>query len=129
MDTAWTQLPEGRNGPRSYRIEVKLMARKSTGLEEATEAARLMFRWPALRNKEGDEIAYELATAVQKLHADVQRNVMDLEVGLEEIAPLMDQILSSKGGGGLFAEARKLAESLQTLRELTSPPGQARASR
>lgn len=92
------------------------MARKATGLEEPLELARRINRWPALRNEPGDERAYELANAVQKLHGDVLHNTEEIAAGLEKLAPLLEQVKGVRGGGGLFAEAKDLVRRLEALR-------------
>lgn len=91
------------------------MARKPTGLEEPADLARRINRWPALRNVPGDEKAYDLARAVQKLHSDVLSKTVEIETGLEEIEPLIEQVMKIEGGGTLFDEARDLATQLGTL--------------
>lgn len=92
------------------------MARKPSGLEEHAELARRIHRWPALRNMPGDERAYQFAHAVQKLHYDILSNTVEIDAGLEDLAPLIQQIKKVKGGGGLFDEARNLAQSIEVLR-------------
>ncbi len=92
------------------------MARKETGLEEPAELARRINRWPALRNEPGDERAYELAHAVQKLRNEVMNNTEEIGPGLDKLAPLLEEIKQVRGGGGLFDEAQDLARRLEALR-------------
>ena len=91
------------------------MTRKPTGLEPSVELSRRIHRWPALRNEPGDEKVYELARAVRKLQEDVLGNTVEIEVGLNDLAPLIREIRETKGGGGLFAEGRELASQLEAL--------------
>ncbi len=92
------------------------MARKQTGLEGPAELARRMNRWPALRDEPGDEKAYQFAQAVLLLHDEVGSKTTELDEGLDRLAPLFREIEETKGGGGLFDEARGLARSLELLR-------------
>ena len=114
-DRVETQAAPVFNGSGQFAVGGAQLSRKSTGLEESAELARRINRWPALRNVPGDEKAYELARAVQKLHRDVQNNTVEIEAGLEEIEPLIRQIMKIKGGGPLFDETRDLATQIGTL--------------
>lgn len=92
------------------------MTKRATGLEEVDELARLILRWPALRSKPGDELAYEFANAVRKLHSEVRQDIVEIECGLKDISPLIEQIEKKQRGDGLFDEARALAGRLEAMK-------------
>lgn len=92
------------------------MTKRATGLEEVDELARLILRWPALRSIPGDEVAYEFARAVRELHSNVRQDIVEIECGLKDISPLIEQIVTKQDGGRLFDEARALARRLEAMK-------------